>query len=200
MAWRNIVFDLGGVVFARDKRDCSDELLSFFSFVSKTGTPLFWDEYDRGTLSFDEVKAEICRFRNCDLATCERMLGEAIGKQGEIPATKKLIAQLKDAGFRLYVLSNMSREFIDFLRRLPVYGYFDGEVVSCEINVIKPEPQIYRHLLDKFALDPSETIFIDDRAANLEAAKAFGIATCLFDSCDPEKSCDELRRMLEIAG
>ena len=196
MKFVNIVFDLGGVVFARDIRKCTDEFVSFFSFVAKTGTPQFWDEYDRGALSFGEVKREICRFRNCDMETCTRMLDEAIGKQEEIPSTKRLIGDLKQAGYRLYVLSNMSAEFIDFLRRLPVYSLFDGEVVSCEVNVIKPEPQIYEILLSKYALDPSQTLFVDDRPANVEAAAALGIATCLFDNGNPEKSCGELRAML----
>lgn len=193
---KNIVFDLGGVVFARDTSKCSDEFLKFFSFVAKTGTPLFWDEYDRGTLSIEEVKEEICRFRNCDLATCEAMLDEAINKQEEIAATGQLVGELKAAGYRLYVLSNMSREFIDFLRLLPVYRHFDGEVVSCEVGVIKPEPDIYRLLLSRYSLDPSETLFIDDRPANIEGAKVLGIDTFLFNNQDPAESCHALREML----
>ena len=83
-----------------------------------------------------------------------------------------MIRDLKRAGYRLYVLSNMSREFIDFLRRTEIYGCFDGEVVSCEEGVVKPEPRIYEILLDRFGLDPAETLFIDDRRSNLEAAAA----------------------------
>lgn len=196
MKIKNVIFDLGGVVFARDHKKCSNEFLQFFSFVAKEGTPLFWDEYDRGTLSFDEVKDEVCRFRNCDRATCDAMVDEAINKQEEVACTKELIAQLKDAGYKLYVLSNMSREFIDFLRKLPVYRYFDGEVVSCEVNVIKPEPEIYRLLLSKYGLEASESLFIDDRPVNIEAADAMGIATLLFDNRNREASCDQLRKML----
>lgn len=196
MKYTNIVFDLGGVVFARDPRRCTDEMIKFFSFVAKTGTPEFWDEYDRGALSLDEVKEAVCRYRNCDRDTCERMFSEAIGMQEEIAATKELIAGLKRAGYRLYVLSNMSREFIDYLRTLPVYAAFDGEVVSCEEGTIKPEPEIFRILLSRYSLDPSQTLFVDDREANTAAAAAFGLSTCLFDNCNPERSCGELRRLL----
>lgn len=196
MKFRNIVFDLGGVVFSRDRSKCSAEFQTFFSFVAKTGTPLFWDEYDRGALSFAQVKEEICRFRNCDLATCEAMLAEAIGRQEEMLPTKQLIAELKEAGYRLYVLSNMSREFIDFLRRLPVYDNFDGEVVSCEEGTIKPERRIYELLLGRYSLEPSQTLFIDDRQANLDGAAALGIPTFLFDSYDAATSCSALRAML----
>ena len=67
---------------------------------------------------------------------------QAIALQEAIEPTERLIADLKAAGYRLYVLSNMSREFIDFLRTKPVYRHFDGEVVSCEEHVVKPEPRI----------------------------------------------------------
>ena len=57
-------------------------------------------------------------------------------------------------------------------RRFPVYGLFDGEVVSCEEGVVKPEPEIYRRLLGRYGLDPAQTLFIDDRPANIAAAAA----------------------------
>lgn len=193
---KNIIFDLGGVVFSRDHSKCNPEFLKFFSFVAKNGTPPFWDEYDRGALSYDEVKVEVCRFRNCDADTCEAMLREAISTQQEVASTKELITDLKRAGYNLYVLSNMSLEFIEFLRRLPVYELFDGEVVSCEVKTIKPEPEIYLHLISKYNLDPSQSLFIDDRPVNLEGASVFGFDTCLFDNRNPEKTCAELRARL----
>lgn len=195
-AMKNIVFDLGGVVFARDPRKCPPELPEFFSFVRDEKMPLFWEEYDRGTLTLDEVTQILCREKGCAPEVCARLLRQAISMQEAVPVTRQLIADLKAAGYRLYVLSNMSREFIDFLRRQPVYGYFDGEVVSCDEHTVKPEPAIYRILLDRYGLIPDDTLFIDDRSANLEAAAGFGIKTYLFRYCNPEGSCCELRGML----
>ena len=77
----------------------------------------------------------------------------------------------------------------------PFYSY-DGEVISCEEQVVKPEPEIYRRLLDRYSLDPAETLFIDDRPVNLEAARTFGISTFLFRHREAQRSCDELRKML----
>ncbi len=116
--------------------------------------------------------------------------------QEPIPATERLIGELKQAGYGLYVLSNMSREFIDFLRRIPVYAHFDGEVVSCEERVVKPERRIYEILLDRYGLAPEATLFIDDRRANVEAAAELGIGGFVFDHHDPELSCRRLRSML----
>ena len=69
-------------------------------------------------------------------------------------------------------------------------------VISCEEQVVKPEPEIYRRLLDRYSLDPAETLFIDDRPVNLEAARTFGISTFLFRHREAQRSCDELRKML----
>jgi HAD superfamily hydrolase (TIGR01509 family) len=160
---KNIVFDLGGVVFHRDAKKVRKELIDFFAFIFAAKMPLFWEEYDRGTLTFDEVLDELSRSKGCDRAVAEDYLREALDRQEAVPQTAALIRDLKRAGYRLYVLSNMSREFIDFLRRTEIYGCFDGEVVSCEEGVVKPEPRIYEILLDRFGLDPAETLFIAAR-------------------------------------
>lgn len=193
---KNIVFDLGGVVFNRDTRTCTQDFIDFFSFVRAERMPEFWEEYDRGTLTYDEVKEVLCRRNGCSPEKCEAYLRQSIDMQQAVQPTEQLIAGLKAAGYRLYVLSNMSKEFIAHLRRIPVYGCFDGEVVSCEEHTVKPEPRIYEILLGRYGLDPAETLFIDDRPANLTAAGKFGIRTQLFDHANPEATCEVLRRML----
>ena len=145
---KNIVFDLGGVVFHRDPEKVSSELIEFFSFVAASKMPRFWVEYDRGTLTYDEVLDELSREKNC----------------------------------------------FDFLRKTEIYRAFDGEVVSCEERVVKPEDRIYEILLQRYGLKPEETLFIDDRRGNLEAAARFGIATFHFG--EPAQSCERLRRLL----
>lgn len=193
---KNIVFDLGGVLFARDTSKCTQEFIDFFSFVRSEQMPRFWEEYDRGTSTLDEVTDELCRINGCTRARCEAYLQQSIDLQQPVEPTERLIGELKDAGYRLYVLSNMSREFIDFLRRFPVYRLFDGEVVSCEEHTVKPEPRIYEILLERYGLDPADTLFVDDRPANIAAAEALGIRGLLFDYHHPDATCDELRRML----
>ena len=74
---------------------------------------------------------------------CAAVLRLAVDLQEPVKPTERLVGDLKAAGYRLYVLSNMSREFIDFLRRFPVYGLFDGEVVSCEEETNSPTTKLY---------------------------------------------------------
>lgn len=193
---KNVVFDLGRVVFAQDPAKSTAEFKQFFSYVSLTPMPQFWTDYDMGVLSFEQVAEELATYRGVEPEFAREMITIAIGKQETIRPTEKLIDELKAAGYKLYVLSNMSREFIDFLRKQKVYENFDGDVVSCEVGIVKPMPEIYNLLLKRFDLDPAETIFIDDRKENVDAAAAKGIATFHFDRNDYEGSCERLREIL----
>ena len=127
---KNIVFDLGRVVFAQDPTNNSEHFKQFFSYVSLTPMPQFWTDYDLGVSSFDDVAAALAAYRGVEVEYAASMIREAISKQETIAPTGALIADLKAAGYKLYVLSNMSREFIDFLRTKEVYSYFVDLVVQ----------------------------------------------------------------------
>ena len=84
----------------------------------------------------------------------------------------------------------MARENPDALEFLE---YVDGGILSYRDGVIKPDPAIYRLLLDRYSLNPEECVFLDDIQKNLDAAKAFGIHTILFRSM--EQAREELRAL-----
>ena len=193
---KNIVFDLGRVVFAQDPTKSSEHFKEFFSYVSLTPMPQFWTDYDLGVSSFDDVASALAEYRGVEVEYAASMIREAISRQETIAPTGALIADLKAAGYKLYVLSNMSREFIDYLRQQPVYRHFDGEVVSCEEGVVKPQPEIFDLLLQRFDLNPADTLFIDDRKENIEAAIAEGWQGYHFNARNPEESCKELHEAL----
>ncbi|MEG2060934.1 MAG: HAD family phosphatase [Alistipes sp.] len=193
---KNIVFDLGGVLFARDRNKSTQEFIDFFSFIRTEQMPRFWVEYDRGTSTLDETIATLCDLSGFSTEKCAALVRQSIDMQMTVKSTEQLIVDLKGAGYRLYVLSNMSHEFIAFLRQFPVYALFDGEVVSCEEGVVKPEPRIYQILLERYALASDETLFIDDRSANIVAAANLGIHVQLFDPHHAVDSCQTLRKLL----
>ena len=194
--YRNIVFDLGGVLFSRDPRKFEREFIEYFSYIHLPEIPKFWEDYDRGAVTWDEVLTSLANYNASSRETAERNLRRSIVTQEAIPATVELIESLKQAGLKLYVLSNMSLEFIEFLREQPVYKMFDGEVVSCEEGVVKPEAEIYSLLERRYALEASETLFIDDRKTNVEAALERGWGAYHFNAHNPAESCEELREMI----
>ena len=194
---KNIVFDLAGVVFDRNDNTCPREIIEFFNFVH-TGEPLpkFWNDYDRGIVEAEAVALQLAELRKCDMPTVKRMMLSAIEYQDEIPETRNLIIELKQAGYHLFVLSNMSKDYIDHLRRQEVYKYFEGDVVSCETHTTKPEREIYETVLERFGLNADETLFMDDRPENVEAAIACGIHGFHFLRLNPAESCRQLRELL----
>ena len=197
MIMKNIVFDLAGVVVARNEARCPQQIMDYFYFINLGETlPDFWNDYDRGTREIDSVAEKLAIFRGSDFETAKRLMLAAITYQEVIPATESLIEDLKGAGYRLFVLSNMSKDYIEFLRKLSVFQHFEGEIISCEVNLIKPEKEIYQLLRDTYNLDPKQPMFIDDRVENVEAAATLGIAPFHFDRRNPEKSCEQLRCIL----
>ena len=195
---KNIVFDLAGVVVARNMERCPQYIMDYFYFIN-SGNPMpeFWNDYDRGTRSIDSVAQSLAEFRGSDFATAKSRMLEAITYQEQVAPTAELIAELKAAGYRLFVLSNMSKEYIEFLRKMDVVKYFDGEIISGETALIKPEKEIYSLLLERYNLEPEQTMFIDDRKENTDAAAELGIVPFHFDRNNPEKSCEQLRYLLK---
>ena len=104
---------------------------------------------------------------------------------GEIPGMREMVAELKAKGYKLYGLTNWSAETFCLVRNeFPVFGLLDGMLVSGEEHLLKPSPEIFQRLVDRFGLTPSECLFIDDNAANVEGSIAFGIPAVRFFGVD----------------
>ena len=102
-----------------------------------------------------------------------------------IKETIELLPKIKENGHRLYYLSNMPKETRSFLLENHEYiKMFDGGIFSCEVNLLKPSPEIYKHLLEKYNLIPGECIFFDDVQRNVSAAEKEGIKGVLFTTAE----------------
>lgn len=97
--------------------------------------------------------------------------------------TVALLGSLSARGVPLYCLSNMpSGIYVSLSQRFEFWTHFDGIVISGDVKMVKPEPAIFRHLLDRYALAASDTVFVDDLAANVEAAKHLGLHGVVFEN------------------
>lgn len=105
----------------------------------------------------------------------ERMMG------GEIPGMYELLSRLRTRGYRLWGLTNWSSEKFCLIRgKYPVFDLLDGMLVSGDVHLLKPSADIFRALMEKYALEPSECVFVDDNADNVAGAEAFGIPAVRF--------------------
>lgn len=196
---KNIVFDLAGVVVARNPQRFPKHLDEFFSFVFTTpegGVPKFWEDYDRGVRPVEKVAEAVAEYRGCDMETAKANMLLAIEYQEPVEPTVALIEELKEKGYRLIVLSNMAPEYIEYLRRMAVFEHFDAQIISCEVQRVKPEREIYELLFEECGVKADETIFIDDRTENVDAAAELGIVPFHFDRHNPAQSCAELRKII----
>ena len=89
---------------------------------------------------------------------------------------QELVRKLKSRGYCVYYLSNIPEDVLDFLTERDLKGLFDGGVASCEVHINKPDPRIYKALLAKYQLKAGESVFIDDRLENVQAAFRLGFA------------------------
>ena len=90
--------------------------------------------------------------------------------------------RLRASGIRLFALSNWSAETFPVARpRFPFLEWFEGIVISGEVGITKPDQRVYRHLMDRYRLDPAATVFIDDNEANVQAARELGMVAIRFD-------------------
>lgn len=179
---KNVIFDLGGVVLGRDFKRLGEVLGDTFAFISADEAfPEYWSEFDRGTYTREEVTKMLAEDYNLTLEDAHSQVQQLLELLQPIPETEALIRSLKAEGIGCYVLSNMSKEFYAELLKFPVMQLFDGAVVSYQERVNKPDRAIYEAILGRYDLEPSETLFADDKAANTAAAALLGLHTVTYD-------------------
>ena len=180
--YKNIIFDLGGVMVDFDPktylvdRFCNaevEEQVSQLTFESEE-----WKLLDAGLITRSEA--------NLRMLARAKEYGRAFEVQGVLDdwmhilsprrRMQELVRKLKSRGYCVYCLSNIPEDVLDFLTERDLKGLFDGGVASCEVHINKPDPRIYKALLDKYQLKAGESVFIDDRLENVQAAFRLGFA------------------------
>ncbi len=195
----NIVFDLGGVVV-----NWQPDALVASVFEDPDARSLVkrevighadWVELDRGSLALDEAIDRGAARTDLPSEDIERLFKAVPPSLTPIEATIELIHELSNTKNRLFILSNMHHASIAYLeQRHTFWSVFDGVVISSRVGKVKPEIEIYEHLLNHFQLKPGETVFIDDLPVNLAAASSIGIQTIRFtDSAQCKRALVDLQ-------
>ena len=180
--YKSIVFDLGGVMVDFDPKTYLVDRLCNAEMEEKVYDLTFgseeWQLLDAGKISrfdgnhrmLEHARAEGCAFE------VQGVLDDWLHILHPRRRMQELVRRLKNHGYCVYYLSNIPQDVLELLTRYGVLEQFDGGVASCEVHVNKPDPQIYKALLEKYHLKASECVFIDDRLENVQAAFALGFA------------------------
>lgn len=189
------MFDIGGVLLEWDPRhvyrEVFDDEAEMERFLAEVCSREWHEDNDRGVRYAESCAALAARFP--DYATEIHLWGERTEDMiaGPIEGTVAVLAELQQAGVPCYGLTNMEAE--TYPLRYERFGFLRslvGTVVSSEEGVIKPDPEIFGRLFDRFGLVPAETVFVDDAPRNVAAARSLGMAAVLFRS--PEQLREEL--------
>ena len=198
---KNIIFDMGSVLIRFDKKlfiertgvtDEADKAL----LMREVFNSLEWARMDRGSLTDEEAADIIC-------ARVPERLHDAVRKLVafwdrpilEIKGMYELIEELKGMGYGIYLLSNASLRQHDYWGRIPASKFFDGTLISADVKLVKPQPEIFLLLCQQFSLRQEECFFIDDSINNIEGAFLCGIRGAVFHG-----DAGEMRQKLNEAG
>src|SRR5688572_16803270 len=181
----NLIFDLGGVVVRWDPAAIIASVFEDTDVQNRIRDGVFahpdWLELDRGTLGREDAIRRAAQRTGIEAAELTRLLIAVPSSLVPIPQTVELLYRLKARGYPLYCLSNMHVASIEHLEREQrFFEVFTGRVISCRLNLCKPEPAIYRHALETYGLRAEETVFIDDVEVNVAAAAKLGMRTIQF--------------------
>lgn len=199
---KNYIFDFGKVIVDYEpaymtalRVDVPEDAAAIVEAVFDRA---YWDRLDSGELDNDGAKALYhTRLPERLHAVADEIFDNWIYNIPLIKGIPELIRDIKAAGGKLWLLSNISAYFAEnYVHNADikaVLDLFDGLVFSAPIKLAKPGREIFAHILEKYDLDPAECIFIDDNAANIATAKEMGIGTYHFDG-----DADALRAFLGL--
>ena len=218
---KNVIFDVGKVLVEYDP----DSYMERLGFDLKTRQAVnqamfqnpLWEESDRGKLSTEELLEKFI-FNDKEYKEEITKAYQTVGNTIELfPYSVAWIKELKQRGYRVYILSNYAEVTYDkelkqrgyrvyilsnyaevtyeqTKEKMEFLPYVDGAVFSFQCKWIKPEREIYEELCRKYSIEPRESVFLDDRLDNIEQARNLGFFGIQFESY--QQAVKELERIL----
>lgn len=177
---KNIIFDIGNVLMSFDPFCYYKEIFQDEERTKEVCECIFsheaWLKYDQGLYFMDDLNRIYHEIYPQFTKEIDVILNDWMQLMQPMPASFALMNALKQEGYQILILSNISKDSADFLKRTqPFFAWSDGAVLSYEEKIVKPDPKIYQILLERFNIKAKESLFIDDNRNNIEAARVLGI-------------------------
>lgn len=182
---KNIIFDMGNVLIPFDRQVFlkaaadSEEDRQFLN--REVFQSLEWLQTDSGDLTVPQAVAVLqerlpARFHGAIAG----LFYDWIDLTEPWSGMERLVTELKEQGYGVYLLSNVSGYFHEFKHKIPAVSHMDGLFISADYRMLKPYPEIYKKFLSVFSLEPAECLFIDDLPINIYGAARAGIEGIVF--------------------
>ena len=192
--WDAVIFDYGRVLSLAPSEA---ELQEFAALVGVTEPPFFEIysatrlDYDAGRADFRQHWRAFADATGVELrpAQVERIAGmETLMWLRVNPEALALAREIKANRVRTAILSNIPHDLLADVRKFRWLDEFEVKIWSCELGVLKPDPAIYRVCLDALGCPAERTLFFDDRANNVEAARDLGMEAHIFESTEQARA------------
>ena len=191
MALRAVIFDYGMVLSGPPDPQAHAELVRITGLPAERLDALYWADrlaFDSGSLTGHESWRKIVQEAGLNLdESAIQELAEWDARMWMTVNQAMLAWQLKlrERGLRTAILSNIGDTVHDAMaREFKWLSRFDVLVWSYQLHLVKPDPAIYRYALEKLGTLPEETLFIDDRQANVDAAIEMGMKGAVFTTAE----------------
>lgn len=195
---KNLIFDFGKVLVNHDlhavlEHYFKEEKEAMERCMAILASPEFTEACDRGIIPLDELIREAQHNNPLCSEALRFFRDNYLAEVTEIEGMREVLSKLKAKGFKLYGLSNWCSDVYEVMHKYEIFNLLDGQVISCEGHLVKPEKEIYLRLCERYGLEPAECLFTDDRIENVEGAKSVGMNAVLFTS--PENYAADVERI-----
>ena len=186
---KNIVLDVGGILFDDSQEHIEKLLNKNCEWIYKNAYGNGFRECLLGKKTVQEHIKSLSKLK--DFQDMRYILNKE-NLEKSYPLIKenfKYIKDLKKIGYKLYLLTNITEDSYNYINNIiSIDTIFDGGIYSYQEHLIKPNPNIYKLLINKYNLNKHETIFFDDKEKNVVAANNIGIKAFVFNSIDDMKN------------
>jgi putative hydrolase of the HAD superfamily len=197
-----VIFDYGNVLSQSQPAADVQAMANILGVPVPRFTQSYWQfrvEYDAASLDPIAYWNTVAQTASCTLTREQIDALVEIDSRGwshPAPVTPQWARDIRAAGIRTALLSNMPAPVRDYILGCAWLPDFDVRVFSCEAGLCKPEPEIYRNCLTKLGVQPREVLFLDDREPNIRAAEALGMHAVLFT--DPVEAAREIEQRFSL--
>ena len=184
-----VIFDYGKVLSLPPTQEQWQTLIACFGKSHQEFQQVYWanrDGIDRGTLDiigYWKKAGEDCGREISDAEALELIEHDNRQWTNECPEMLALARDLRQAGYKTAILSNMERRMLGVMReKLAWLDEFEVQMYSCELGMVKPDAEIYLECCRRLGCQPEEVLFLDDKKVNTEGAKSIGMQSYVFAS------------------
>lgn len=198
---KTIIFDIGNVLVdfrwrkVYESFGLSEEDIE--KLADATVRHQAWLDLDQGIITTEEAEAAYIKAAPEYREYIERIYPDMTPMLVQFPYAVPWIKELKERGYRIYILSNWSDPAYKACKdnALNFIPLVDGVVFSYKELLVKPDRKIYELICSRYEINLDEAVFLDDSAANIQAARAYGLHGIHFTSYEQAKA--ELEELLQ---